>query len=196
MTAVAENEPLRLAFLPTKAESTLELCAISGLQRAVPNDEVDELTPMSFGRAVVTEKQRLAAEWQRHQLEPPTPSPSMCLHQRFEERRGFGTTLRDAVSGVLRKVVTHMPTFRRVSTPSQGMKKTDSTNSVLSTAPTDKMKKTDSTNTVSTADTDNTDSSPLSIEIGEDFDDLRWWNFLPPDSCNYHFYTSWEVEAR
>jgi hypothetical protein len=179
MTAVSQMK-LRLDFLPTKAESTLERCALLALQPTVqPTPDggyvlrsggaeeaqppLIEFTP----NTVQQEKHRLAAEWQRHQLVPPTPSPAMRFNHRFEEeRRGFRVSLResrqklhDAVSGVLNKVVKHM----------------QPTNKLEWTSPS--MKKTDSTNTVSTADTE---SSPTpSLEPGEDFDDLVWWNLLP-----------------
>jgi len=65
-----------------------------GLQHVASEDEV------------LTEKQRLAAEWQRHQLVPATPTPAMRYYgDRFlavrTRRRRFRDSLREAVSGVL-----------------------------------------------------------------------------------------------
>jgi len=98
MTAATGNE-LRLDFLPSKAESTLERCAMLGLQHVASEDEV------------LTEKQRLAAEWQRHQLVPATPTPAMRYYgDRFlavrTRRRRFRDSVREAVSGVLGTIAT------------------------------------------------------------------------------------------
>jgi hypothetical protein len=121
-----------------------------GLNHVASDDEVQ------------LEKQRLASEWQRHQLVPPTPTPKNWPKGFHEERVRKRDTLRHAVAGVLGKVVSHIARFE-------------------SSSPT--MKKTDSTNTVSTADTD---TSP-GVDISDFVDDLTWWNLLPPDSGCSHF---------
>merc|ERR1719261_1960707 len=102
MSAAAGVNELRLDFLPTKAESTLERCAMLGLKRVESDLEVFSGVERAM---VVMEKQRLASEWQRHQLVPPTPTPKMNEEGRpLKARRRLRDHVRDAFSGMLDKV--------------------------------------------------------------------------------------------
>jgi hypothetical protein len=169
MASAPDNEPLRLDFLPTKAESslcldflptkaesTLEMRAMLGMKRIASADEV------------IMETHRLASEWQRHQLVPPTPTPTMRLHPGFQERRRLRDSLRSAMSDVIEKVVAKIqPLGSRSSTPSPFHMHPFST--------------ADTHLKASTADKESTTSE----ETAADCEELRWWNFLPTDSCSF-----------
>jgi hypothetical protein len=161
MAATADNAMLRLDFLPTKAESTLETCAMLGLKRVASDDEV------------VMAAQRLAATWQRHQLVPPTPTPAMRYHahRSFKARRRRRDIFREAVSGVVGKVVSHMQSRGRASPRSS----TPSPAAMAATA----AKAIPDMTKPELADTSSTSSAETNPDCHED---LRWWNLLVPES--------------
>jgi hypothetical protein len=173
MASVADNQPLRLDFLPTKAESslsldflptkaesTLEMRAMLGLKRIASADEV------------IMEKHRLASEWQRHQLVPPTPTPTMRLHPGFQERRRLRDSLRSAVSDVLGRVVaTIQPLRSRSSTPSP-----------MPFHPSPFHQQAEQTVGTPVKASNEDAGSTTSEETATDYEELCWWNFLPADS--------------
>jgi hypothetical protein len=151
-STLEEAAPLRLDFLPTKAESTLETYAALGLKRVASDAEV------------MVEKQRLAAEWQRHQLVPMTPTPAMRYHGRgFQGRRRLRDSVRDAVSGMFGKVVSKMQPrgkMPRSSTPSPILVNRDLPASTKA------------------ADAESNTSAETTADS---FENLRWWNLLNDD---------------